>query len=151
MDRISALNHILDLMIQEDEKITFRRVAERSEGLFPHASSLTRNDNLRGIVDGAISRQADARAVATKYSKSSPARAAAKIAALEAEIKELKGKVELLTASHRAAILAIGRIGGMKAWREHFPAYSEAVNRLVEMEALPQAEVKSLNPHKVDA
>lgn len=148
MAKISALNHILDLMVQEDEKITFRRVAERSEGAFPHASSLTRNDVLKGIVNDAIARQADARAVATKYSKSSPARAAAKIAALEAEITELKGKVELLTASHRAAILAIGRIGGMKAWREHFPAYSEAVNRLAEMEALPQAEVQSLAPRK---
>lgn len=151
MDKQLALVLLLNRMVHEDEKISFRRLAERSEGVFPHASSLTRNDRLRALVDDAISKQGEARAVAAKYSKSSPARAAAKIAALEAEIKELKYKVDLLTVSHRAAILAIGRIGGMKAWREHFPAYSEVINNLVEMEALPQAEVQSLERKKADA
>lgn len=151
MDKQSALILLLNRMVQVDEKITFRRLAERSDGMFPHASSLTRNDRLRELVEDAISRQTEARAVAAKYSKSSPARAAAKIASLEAEVKQLKGKIELLTVSHRAAILAIGRIGGMKAWREHFPAYSEAINELSEMDALPQADVQSIEIKRTDA
>jgi len=47
--------------------------------------------------------------------------------------------------------LAIGRIGGMKAWREHFPAYSEAINELAEMDALPQADIQSVELKRTDA
>jgi len=150
IDDIQLVDEIVEQMIQLDTTITFRQVSERSDGRFPHATSLTRREHLRERVEKAVERQKAVRAVALKFSKSSPARSAARIAALEAEVASLRDQVQLLTSSHRAAILAIGRIGGMKGWREHFPAYSEAVNTLVEMGALPQAEVQSLDPRKAD-
>lgn len=151
MDDIQLVEKIVEQMIQSDTSITFRQISERSAGRFPHATSLTRREHLRAVIEDAVERQKAVRAVARKFSKNSPARSAARISDLEAEVAGLKDQVRLLTASHRAAILAIGRIGGMKAWREHFPAYSEAINELAEMDALPQADIQSVELKRTDA
>lgn len=144
MDDLDFLRSLLEEMIQSDAAISFRQVSERSDGRFPHATSLTRKGPLRATVQDAVARQKAVREVARKFSKSSPARLAERVLALEAEVRELKGQRELLIASHRAAILAIGRIGGLKAWRDHFPAYSEAMHELEKLNALPVAEVRQL-------
>ncbi|WOB77650.1 hypothetical protein [Brevundimonas nasdae] len=91
-------------------------------------------------------RQKAVRQVAAKFSKSSPALLAERLAAAQAEVQTLKRQRDLLVAGHRAAILAIGRIGGMKAWREYFVDYSGALQDLKELGALPEAEVVRIAP-----
>ena len=63
-------------------------------------------------------------------------------------MQALKRQRDLLVAGHRAAILAIGRIGGMKAWREYFADYSAALHGLKELSALPEAEVVQIAADK---
>jgi len=141
MDDPTFLKSLLEEMIQTDATVSFRQVSERSEGRFPHATSLTRRQQLRYAVEEAAARQRGVREVARKFSKSSPAHTAERIASLEAEVRELKSQRELLISSHRAAILAIGRMGGIKAWREYFPIYSDAISGMRELGALPDADV----------
>ena len=53
----------------------------------------------------------------------------------------LKARQELLVASLRGVIHAVGEAGGMRAWRRFFPAYSAAFNELVALGALPSAGI----------
>lgn len=140
------LERVLQMMVEQDIEITFRKVAERSEGRFAHASTFTRRLDLRLAVEAAKSRQKAARQVAAKFSKSSPALLAERLAAAQAEVQALRHQRDLLVAGHRAAILAIGRIGGMKAWREYFADYSGALQDLKELGALPEAEIVRIAP-----
>lgn len=135
------LEGLLQMMVEQDIQITFRKVAERSGGRFAHASTFTRRLDLRLAVEAAQSRQKAARKVAAKLSKSSPALLAERLTAAQAEILALKRQRDLLIAGHRAAILTIGRLGGMKAWRDHFAGYSDALQELNELDAVPQADV----------
>lgn len=147
MSDLEFLNQLLQSMVEQDINITFRNVARQSKGRFAHASTLTRQLDYRTAVEAAMRHQAAAREVVAKFSKSSPARLADRLAAAEAEIRELRRQRDLLVAGHRAAILAIGKIGGMKAWREYFSHYSEAISKLHELGALPEAEVV---PYRAD-
>lgn len=140
------LEHLLQTMVEQDIDLTFRGVAERSEGRFAHASTFTRRLDLRAAVEAAQGRQKAVRQVAAKFSKSSPALLAERLAAAQAEVQTLKRQRDLLVAGHRAAILAIGRIGGIKAWREYFVDYSGALQDLKELGALPEAEVVRIAP-----
>jgi len=135
------LERLLRTMVEQDIEVTFRKVAERSEGRFAHASTLTRRLDLRAAVEAAQSRQKAARQVAAKFSKSSPALLAERLAAAQAEVQALKRQRDLLVAGHRATILAIGRIGGMKAWREYFAEYSGALQDLKDLGAIPETEI----------
>lgn len=128
-------------MVDQDVDLTFRKVVEHSQGRFRHASTFTRRRDLRAEVEAAQRHQSAIRRVACKVSKSSPAILSERLAAAEAEVRDLKRQRELLVASHRAAILAIGKIGGMKAWREYFPIYSDAISSLQKLEALPESHV----------
>lgn len=144
MSLVSDLEFLLNLlkaMIDQDVDLTFRKVVERSQGRFRHASTFTRRHDLRAEVEAAQRHQAAVRKVASKISKSSPAILAERLTAAEAEVRKLKQQRELLVASHRAAILAIGKIGGMKAWREYFPIYSDAISSLQKLEALPETHL----------
>lgn len=142
------LERLLQMMLEQDIEITFRKVAQHSKGRFAHASTLTRPRDLRAAVKSAQSRQKAARQVAAKFSKSSPALLAERLAAAQAEIRTLKRQRDLLIAGHRAAILAIGRVGGMKAWREYFAGYSDALQELKDLSAIPEAEVVHIVPDK---
>lgn len=144
MPDLPFLQQLLNEMIEQDITVTFRKVAEQSGGRFPHASTLTRRPDRRAVVEAAVVRQGAARAVAKKFAKNSPSRLVDRLAALEAENVGLRRQRDLLVASHRAAILAIGKIGGMKAWREYFPEYSEAISRLQDLDALPDVHVAEL-------
>lgn len=145
------LEGLLQTMVEQDLDVTFRKVAERSQGRFAHASTITRRLDLRAAVEAAQSRQKAARQVAANFSKNSPALLAERLAAAQAEVQALKRQRDLLVAGHRAAILAIGRIGGMKAWREYFAGYSEALQDLKELGALPEADIVRVTPAGVPA
>lgn len=135
------LEGLLQSMIEQDIDVTFRKVALHSGGRFAHASTFTRRLDLRTAILAAERRQQAVRQIAAKFSKNSPSLLAERLAAAQVEIGELKRQRDLLVAGHRAAILAIGRIGGMKAWREYFADYSDALQSLSDLDALPEAEI----------
>lgn len=72
---------------------------------------------------------------------------AAKVARLTQENEVLKGERDLLVASHKAMLLAVGEMGGMTAWRKFFPAWEETREQLKQLQALPNAEVFSTPRH----
>lgn len=136
------LSSMLELMIAEDVTITARSIARHPDSVFKHASDLTRRPERRALVEVAQRRQATLRLAAVKLSKSGKIDVAARLEAAENEIRRLKADREILVAAVRAAILAIGRIGGMKAWREYFPVYSDAFASLRRMGAVPEADIE---------
>jgi len=136
------LSCLLELMVVEDVTITARSIARRSHGVFKHASDLTRRPERRALVEAAQQRQATLRLAAAKLSKSGRLDVAARLKAAEDEIRRLKADREILVAAVRAAILAIGRIGGMKAWREYFPIYSDAFASLQRIGVAPDADIE---------
>ncbi len=80
----------------------------------------------------------------SRADKTSRANLSARLAALEEQVREIAGQRDLLIASHRAMILAIGEVGGAKAWLRFFKGYEGVLGRLRVMEALPTAEVTDL-------
>lgn len=138
------LARILETMLLANEDITFRSVSRRSEGRYPFPTSLTRRAELRSLVEEFIERQTEARRLANRLAKSGPAQAAARLAAAEARVAELTRQNTLLVAGLRGAILAIGRTGGIRAWKEYFPAYSAAFAELRGLGAVPEGDVIEL-------
>lgn len=135
------LEQILETMLHSDVDITFRNASRHSNERFPHPTSLTRRPSLRGIVERYSARQVEARRLASKIAKSGPAQIAARLAAAEARIAELSSQNALLVAGLRGAILAIGRTGGIRAWKEYFPTYSAAFEQLRSLAAVPEGDV----------
>lgn len=142
------LEQILETMLHADEDITFRNASRHSNERFPHPTSLTRRPSLRGLVERYVARQSEARRLASKIAKSSPAQNAARLAAAEARIAELNRQNALLVAGLRGAILAIGRTGGIRAWKEYFPAYSAAFAELRSLGVVPEGDVVEFSASK---
>ncbi|MNJ74565.1 hypothetical protein D3C77_715160 [compost metagenome] len=76
-----------------------------------------------------------------KTDKQSRTHLQAKVARLTQENDVLKGERDLLVASHKAMLLAVGEMGGMTAWRKFFPVWEETREQLRQLQALPNAEV----------
>ena len=51
---------------------------------------------------------------------------------------------DILIASHKAMMLAVGELGGMKAWRKFFEGYQEVVDEMQKLGAIPEADMRDL-------
>ena len=60
------------------------------------------------------------------------------LAEAKRKIAKLEEQNALLIASHQAMIMAVGELGGMRAWRRFFEDYQSIVDRLVDCGAIPQ-------------
>jgi hypothetical protein len=109
--------------------------------MFRHASDLTRNPERRALLSTYQDQQVRLRRVATKIAKTSKSDVAKRLVAAEQEIIRLRSQRELLVVAVRAIIHAVGEQGGMRAWRNFFPAYSAAFEGLVALGAAPAADV----------
>lgn len=70
------------------------------------------------------------------------------LAARDEQVAALTRKVQLLTASHKAILLAVDEVGGTNAWARFFASYKDSIGALREPEALPVAPGKpALAPH----
>ncbi|GEM_PF-851759 len=127
---------ILDAMLQENETITARAVARRLDGV-EHASSITRDSWRNARLADWQARQVELRRMIERTDKSSKSNLAAALERKDARIRELEGRVALLTASHRAMIHAIGEMGGMRAWSRFFERYDAAQDELSRIGAMP--------------
>jgi len=125
--KLQLLNETLDRLLHDGETINFRAVVREMPGVFKHVTDITRNAERRELVEIYLGRQALVRATAEKIDKNSKSNLIYKCANLEQKVAELEKQRDLLIASHRAMILAVGEMGGIAAWRRFFPDYQNSL------------------------
>lgn len=143
--KLEKLELILKKMLDGNITISARSITRLNDSPFKHASDLTRNPDRRSLVEAYQARQQELRALIEKTDKSSRTNLQARVARLEKENELLKEELELLVASHKAMLLAVGEMGGMAAWRRFFPTWEETRKQLGQLRALPTAEVTELS------
>jgi hypothetical protein len=119
----------LKSLLNENVDITAAALAYR---LGAPRSTITRSSERLAAVEAAVEEQRKIRAVVAG-NKSSNEALIAKLVRREKTIATLERRIEILTASHSAMLMAVGEIGGVAAWRKFFPKW-EAVR--AELEAL---------------
>lgn len=132
---------ILQRMLNDNVDISARSVIRETDSPFKHASDVTRQPERKALLDQYQARQRELRALMEKTDKQSRTNLQAKVARLIQENDALKGERDLLVASHKAMLLAVGEMGGMAAWRKFFPDWEQTKEQLIQLQALPNAEV----------
>ncbi|OLP43560.1 hypothetical protein [Rhizobium oryziradicis] len=148
-DKVRVLEELLEAMIAENETITVRAVCRRSDGVFKHATDITRNTQRQATVNAAVARQETIRTAVERSSKKSRSELERLVATKNDEIAQLQADKELLIASHRAMILAVAEMGGFATWRKFYEGYQEVIDRLEKMRAIPSGEVVDFPPRGV--
>ncbi|MDR6924375.1 hypothetical protein [Pseudomonas sp. BE134] len=141
------LDAILQRMLNDNIDISARSVIRETDCPFKHASDVTRQPERKALLDRYKTRQRELRNLMEKTDKQSRTHLQAKVARLTQENDVLKGERDLLVASHKAMLLAVGEMGGMTAWRKFFPVWEETREQLRQLQALPNAEVFSTPSH----
>lgn len=146
IDKNQTLEELLEAMVTEDDTISARAVVRRSEGVFKHASDITRNEARRRRIEEAIKKQETIRAAVNRSSKKSRTELEKLVAAKNDEIEQIRADREMLVASHRAMILAVAEMGGFSRWRAFFDGYQATIDRLEKIGSIPNAAVISFAP-----
>lgn len=148
IEKFQILEELLEAMIADDEDITVRAVCRRSDGVFKHATDITRNDTRHDAVKAAITRQETIRTAVNRSSKKSRTELEKLVALKNDEIAQLQADKELLIASHRAMILAVAEMGGFPTWKRFFDRYQATIDQLEKMRSLPDVNVISLSSRR---
>ena len=135
------LETILQRMLNNNIAITARSVVREKDSPFKHASDITRQSERKALLNQYQARQSELRALVEKTDKQSRTNLQARVARLTQEIEILQAERDLLIASHKAMLFAVGEMGGMAAWRKFFPAWDETRQKLNQLQALPNAQV----------
>jgi hypothetical protein len=147
--KVREFETILQRMLNDNVVITARSVIREQDCPFRHASDITRQPERKALLDQYQVRQCELRALAEKTDKQSRTNLQARVARLIQENETLKAERDLLIASHKAMLLAVGEMGGMAAWRKFFPVWEETRQRLTELQALPSAKIlPALTPER---
>ncbi|WP_100943213.1 hypothetical protein [Pseudomonas sp. 20S_6.2_Bac1] len=101
-------------MLENDERITAGAV-----------STLTRDTFRRDLIAHYQQMQMARNQWVERAKKNSQKRLIASLAMKDERIEDLERQVALLTASHKAIILAVGELGGLRAWQRFFSHYDE--------------------------
>lgn len=125
--KLQSLNETLERLLMAGETINFRSVVREMPSIFKHVTDITRNVERRELVETYKARQAMVRATAEKIDKNSKSNLINRCANLEHKVAELERQRDLLVASHKAMILAVGEMGGIAAWRRFFPGYKNSL------------------------
>lgn len=141
MDDVAKLRAALEQMLSSNVTITARAVTRESGAPFKNASDITRHAQRRALLEEFQRRQQAIRRLAEDVDQESVTNLRLKVARLEESCLALKQSRELLIASHKAMLLAVGEVGGMRAWVKFFPQWDQIRRSLHEMEALPNARV----------
>ena len=135
------LETILQRMLNDNVVITARSVIREIDSPFKHASDITRQPERKALLEKYRARQSELRALMEKTDKQSRTNLQARVARLIQENEALQADRDLLIASHKAMLLAVGEMGGMAAWRKFFPVWEETRQQLTALQALPKAKV----------
>lgn len=140
--RDDRLRHALQQMLDRGERISARGVLRHlSDVRAP--SSLTRDPLRRAILDEYRERQAERLAWSERARKQSIARLESVLAARDRTIADLEHRVQLLVASHRALVQAVGEVGGLPKWKQVFERYESCLNEVAETGAVPRGETRA--------
>jgi hypothetical protein len=125
---------VIEEMILADETVTTRAIIRRMPGDFRHPTDITRRPKISECYRAGVERQRLLRTLAEKSSKTSKLALQSTIARLTDEIAGLRRDRDLLLASHRAMLAAIGEMGGWAAWLRFFQNHPDALRRLKVLE-----------------
>jgi hypothetical protein len=114
------LTGVLEMMLSSNESITARAAARH---LHVAASTITRNPERRALLAKYVSDQKRLRDIMISADKMSKEKLVQQVASRDRRISELERRLQILTASHKAMLLAIGEAGGMAAWQRFFASY----------------------------
>ena len=143
-DDIVKLRIALEQMLLSNVTITARAVTRESGAPYKNASDITRHAQRRALLEEFQQRQRTIRQLAEDIDKESVTNLRLKVARLEESCVALQQSRDLLIASHKAMLLAVGEMGGMRAWVRFFPQWDQVRRSLHEMGALPNAQVEFL-------
>lgn len=118
------LHSILESMLESDERITAHAIVRKVEGLSA-VSTLTRDTFRRDLIAHYQQMQSARNHWVDRARKNSQKRLIASLVMKDERIADLERQVALLTASHKAIILAVGELGGVRAWQRFFTHYDE--------------------------
>ncbi|RDI57232.1 HTH domain-containing protein [Microvirga subterranea] len=132
------LPYIIKELLLSNENVTARAIAKR---IGCSTSTITRNkDRTKKVSDGAV-RQTQFRLHLEAASKQSMADLARKLEATEHQLAERKRQVQILLASHKAMLLAIGEAGGVAGWARFFSQYQSIRDELGRLGAIPESSI----------
>lgn len=135
------LETVLKRMLNDNVVITARSVIREQDCPFKNASDITRQPERKALLEQYKTRQSELHALVEKTDKQSRTNLQARVARLTQENETLSAERDLLIASHKAMLLAVGEMGGMAAWRKFFPVWEETRRQLTELQALPSAQI----------
>lgn len=132
-DKASMLDekiaNILEHMLSNEEDIGHRAVI-RAVPELSAVSSITRDEYRRELVEYYKALQAERKQWAKRAQKTSQDKLTVQLAAKDLRISELEKQVSILTASHKALLLAVGESGGIAAWRRFFDNHQGVLDDL---------------------
>lgn len=137
------LKVILQRMLSNGVKITARSVIREADCMLKNPSDITRQPMRRAVLDEYQARQQEIMALVEKTDSHSRTNLQQRLAQLSQEYQELRGERDLLIASHKAMLLAVGELGGIAVWRKFFQDWELTRAKLIELRALPSAEIYS--------
>lgn len=136
---LDQLEVILTRMLSNNTNITARSLIRETDCELKHASDVTRQSKRRLLLEQYQMRQQELRAMVEKTNSQSRTNLSRRLALLQQENEKLKSERNLLIASHKAMLLAVGEMGGIAAWRRFYPKWEEVREQLLELQALPSA------------
>jgi hypothetical protein len=138
-DRDERLRRVLEQMLANGERISARGALKHMPDLRA-PSSLTRDPVRRRILEEYRRRQTERNAWAERAKKQSAARLEKALADRDRRIAELEHQVQVLVASHRGLVQAVGELGGLPMWRRAFQGYEPILDEIVALGAVPGAQ-----------
>lgn len=138
-DRDERLRRVLEQMLTGGERISARGALKHMPDVRA-PSSLTRDPVRRQILEEFRRRQAERNAWAERAKKQSVARLEKALADRDRRISELEHQVQVLVASHRGLVQAVGELGGLPKWRQAFQGYEPTLHEIIALRAVPGAQ-----------
>jgi hypothetical protein len=129
------LPKLLDEMLSSAAEITAGSVSRR---LNVAASTITRNVQRREQVFRYQQEQNRIKAVSARTDAVSREKLVRQIAERDEQIAELNRSVQILTASHKALLIAVGEMGGTAAWQRFFANYERIRMDLRQLSAVDE-------------
>ena len=122
-------------LIAQNKKITIRAVAERTG--VAH-TTYSRDPKRKGQITRAQEIQRLAWTIDRTHRGQAEKHESVAMARLRKRLEETEARNQLLIASHRAMLSAIGELGGTRAWLRFFANHQNLLTNLDEIGALPE-------------
>ena len=122
-------------LIAQNKKITIRAVAERTG--VAH-TTYSRDAKRKGQITRAQEIQRLAWTIERTHRGQAEKHESVAMARLRKRLEETEARNQLLIASHRAMLSAIGELGGTRAWLRFFANHQDLLTNLDEIGALPE-------------